>query len=146
MAQNKVNLRILLGHYTGGIKKYEGGVNSGGMKFISCIMKHRPLGSTHKHTHRHTGLMPQEAYILSQIKVKVKSLCLIKHQDKTWGVEVQLHAFFISALDGGEWSASNPGRVTSGKEFLVRGWVRLKVDMDSVANRKSLPWTGIESR
>jgi hypothetical protein len=23
-----------------------------------------------------------------------------------WGEEVQLHAFFTSALDGGEWSAS----------------------------------------
>jgi len=30
-----------------------------------------------------------------------------------WGVEIQLHAFFISALDGGEWSASSPGRFTS---------------------------------
>jgi hypothetical protein len=29
-----------------------------------------------------------------------------------WGVEVQLHAFLTSALDGGEWSASRPGRFT----------------------------------
>jgi hypothetical protein len=27
-----------------------------------------------------------------------------------WGVEVQLHEFLTSALDGGEWSASDPGR------------------------------------
>jgi hypothetical protein len=27
-----------------------------------------------------------------------------------WGVEVQLHQFLTSALDGGEWSASRPGR------------------------------------
>jgi hypothetical protein len=25
-----------------------------------------------------------------------------------WGVEVQLHAFLTSALDGGEWSVSRP--------------------------------------
>jgi hypothetical protein len=27
-----------------------------------------------------------------------------------WGVEVQFHAFLTSALEGGEWSASRPGR------------------------------------
>jgi hypothetical protein len=26
-----------------------------------------------------------------------------------WGVEVELHLFLASALDGGEWSASSPG-------------------------------------
>jgi len=30
------------------------------------------------------------------------------------GVEVYLHAFLTSALDGGEWSASGPDRFTSG--------------------------------
>jgi hypothetical protein len=29
-----------------------------------------------------------------------------------WGVEVQLHASITSALDGGEWSDSHPGRST----------------------------------
>jgi hypothetical protein len=29
-----------------------------------------------------------------------------------WGVEIQLLAFLTSALDGGEWSASRPGRFT----------------------------------
>ena len=28
------------------------------------------------------------------------------------GVEAQLHSFLTSALDGGEWSASRPGRFT----------------------------------
>jgi hypothetical protein len=31
------------------------------------------------------------------------------------GVEAKLHAFLTSALDGGEWSASRPGR------FIPRG-------------------------
>jgi hypothetical protein len=30
-----------------------------------------------------------------------------------WVVEVQLHAFLTSALDGDEWSASHAGRFTS---------------------------------
>jgi len=34
-------------------------------------------------------------------------------------VDVYLHAFLISALDGGEWSASRPGSFTLGKEPLV---------------------------
>jgi len=29
-----------------------------------------------------------------------------------WGVEVEIHAFLTSTLDGGEWSASRPGRFT----------------------------------
>jgi len=30
-------------------------------------------------------------------------------------VDVQLHAFLTSAFDGGEWSASSPGRFILGK-------------------------------
>jgi hypothetical protein len=46
---------------------------------------------------------------------KRKSPCaLTKHHAMMayWGVEVQLYAFLTSALDGGEWSASRPGRFT----------------------------------
>jgi hypothetical protein len=32
------------------------------------------------------------------------------------GVHVVIHIFLTSALDGGEWSASLPGRFTPGKE------------------------------
>jgi hypothetical protein len=35
------------------------------------------------------------------------------------GVEVRLHAFLISALDGGEPSASHPGRFTPGKKVTL---------------------------
>jgi hypothetical protein len=39
---------------------------------------------------------------------------------KTYGgVDVQTHVFLTSALVGGEWSASRPGRVTPVKEPLV---------------------------
>jgi hypothetical protein len=31
------------------------------------------------------------------------------------GVEVKLHAFLISALDGDEWSTSRPGHFTPGE-------------------------------
>jgi len=38
-----------------------------------------------------------------------------------WGnrVEVYLHAFLTSALDGGEWSASLPAALLPGKEPLI---------------------------
>jgi hypothetical protein len=47
------------------------------------------------------------------VKVKL-SLCLTKsHAMKTYGrVAVQLQALLTSVLDGGEWSASQPGRLT----------------------------------
>jgi hypothetical protein len=32
------------------------------------------------------------------------------------GVDVQMHIFLTSALVGGEWSASRPGRFTLGEE------------------------------
>jgi hypothetical protein len=58
----------------------------------------------------------QEAYL--NVKVKVKSIWL-NHEDilysikySTTGVEVQLHTFLTSALDGGEWSASCPADFT----------------------------------
>jgi hypothetical protein len=46
-------------------------------------------------------------------KVKL-SLSLTKYHamNTYWGVEVYLRAFLTSALDGGEWSASRPGRFT----------------------------------
>jgi len=41
---------------------------------------------------------------------------------KTYGkVEVQLHAFFISALDGGERSTSRPARyIHRGRSLVLR--------------------------
>jgi hypothetical protein len=33
------------------------------------------------------------------------------------GVVVEIHIFFTSALVGGEWSASHPGRFIQGKEL-----------------------------
>jgi len=55
-------------------------------------------------------------HICYTVKVML-SLCLTKHHamKMQWGVEVQLHAFLSSAIDGGEWSASRPGRFTPRK-------------------------------
>jgi hypothetical protein len=36
-----------------------------------------------------------------------------------WGVEIYVHEFLTSALDGGEWSASHPAALPSGKEHLL---------------------------
>jgi hypothetical protein len=47
------------------------------------------------------------------------SLCLIKyHTTKTY-VGVEVHNFFASSLNEGEWSASCPSRLTPGKLSLV---------------------------
>jgi hypothetical protein len=47
-------------------------------------------------------------------KVKVRlSLCLMRHDVSAYGeVDVYTHVFLISALVGGEWSASRLSRLT----------------------------------
>jgi hypothetical protein len=73
----------------------------------------------------------------------MESLCLIKHHAiKTyWGVEVQLYAFIILALYGGEWSASRPGHFTPGVNSYgihwIGDWVVLSAGLDAVAERGS---------
>jgi hypothetical protein len=50
---------------------------------------------------------------------------LPKHHDmKTfWGVEVYLHTFLTSELDGGEWSASRPGRFNPRETAPYTHWI-----------------------
>jgi len=52
-----------------------------------------------------------------------------------WGMEVQLHSFLNSALDGGEWSASCPGVRVRGTHS-VAGWVGSRTGLDAVAKRE----------
>jgi hypothetical protein len=77
----------------------------------------------------------------SNFKGKVKlSLCFFltnHHAMKTyWGVEVYLHIFFISALDGGEWSASRPGLFNPRERFPGTHWRGGWVGLDAVVRRK----------
>jgi hypothetical protein len=57
-----------------------------------------------------------------------------------WGVDVQLHAFLTSTLDGGEWSASHPGRLTPRERApgtqWIGGWVGPRAVLDTVVKRK----------
>jgi len=49
-------------------------------------------------------------------------------------VEVKLHAFLISAIDGDEWSASRLGRFTPSTHW-IRGWVGPIAGLDAVVKR-----------
>jgi len=58
-----------------------------------------------------------------------------------------------SALDGGEWSPSRPGRFIPGvrapSTHCVGGWAGSRAELDAVAKRKKFyhcPLAGIESR
>jgi hypothetical protein len=57
-----------------------------------------------------------------------------------WGVEVQLHAFLTSALHGGEWSDSRPGRFIPRErvpsKHWIGGWVGPTAGLDAVVKRK----------
>jgi hypothetical protein len=47
-------------------------------------------------------------------KLRVRFLCLLKHHAKKMhgSVEVEIHGFLISVIDGDEWSVSRTGRFT----------------------------------
>jgi hypothetical protein len=49
-----------------------------------------------------------------------------------WGVEVYLHSFLTSALDGREWSRSSPGRFI----FEDEPWYPLNKRLDVLEKRK----------
>jgi hypothetical protein len=77
-------------------------------------------------------------YIAQSHSCSVKLfLCLTEnHAMKVyWGVEVELHAFLTSTLDGSEWLASRPAHSTPGAHW-IRGWVGPRTGLDAVVNRK----------
>jgi hypothetical protein len=64
------------------------------------------------------------------------------------GVDVQIHIFLTSVVAGGEWSASRPGRCTSGERAACTHWVGgsvgPKAGVDDVEKRKFLTLPGLE--
>jgi hypothetical protein len=63
---------------------------------------------------------------------------------KTYGgVDVQIHVFLTSALVGGDWSASRPGRFSLGTHW-IGGWVGPRTGLDNVERRNILPLPGLE--
>jgi hypothetical protein len=73
-------------------------------------------------------------------------LCFVTHTIETTELEVQLHKFLTSALDGDEWTDSRPNRITLGKEtpctHWIATWFGLEAGMDAVAKRKILASVG----
>jgi hypothetical protein len=56
------------------------------------------------------------------------------------GVEVQIHSYLTSALDGGEWLASRPGHFTPREKGpgirWMGGWVGPRAGLDAVVRKK----------
>jgi hypothetical protein len=61
-----------------------------------------------------------------------------------------MHVFLTSALVGGEWSASRPGRftprVTAHGTHWIGGWMGPRAGLDDVEKRIILPLPGLELR
>jgi hypothetical protein len=66
------------------------------------------------------------------------------------GLDVYIHVFLTSALVGGEWSASHPGRFTAEEKasdaHWIGGWVGPRAGLDDVEKRKFLTLPGLELR
>jgi len=74
-------------------------------------------------------------WIIVNDKLKVSLfLCLNWAPRRAGGVEVSLHAFLTSALDGDEWSASRPCRFTPRGRAPGIQWIGVWVG----------PWTGLD--
>jgi hypothetical protein len=58
--------------------------------------------------------------------------------------------FLDSALVGGDWSTSRPGRITPGERapdtHWIGGWVDLRADLDYLEKRKFFTLPGLELR
>jgi hypothetical protein len=56
-------------------------------------------------------------------------------------VDVHTHLFLTSALVGGEWSASRPGRFTprerASRTLWIEGWVNPRADLDDMESENS---------
>jgi hypothetical protein len=69
---------------------------------------------------------------------------------KYGGVYVKVHIFLTSALVGGEWVASRPGRFTPRERapgtHWIGGWVGPRAGLDDVEKRKFLILPGLELR
>jgi hypothetical protein len=74
-------------------------------------------------------------YVSGEIKVS----CPATRHGGTWGERrYSSYSYLTSALDGGEWSASRPGRaLTPGKGPLIP-WVGPRFGLDAEARRKIL--------
>jgi hypothetical protein len=62
------------------------------------------------------------------------------------GVDIYIHIFLISALDGDEWSTSRPGRFTPGERApglvdLRAGLDDLEKILDPTGTRIATPWS-----
>jgi hypothetical protein len=66
------------------------------------------------------------------------------------GVNLDTHVFVISALVGGEWSSSRPGRFTRGERALgthwIGGWANPRACLDDVQKRNFWTIPGLEIR
>jgi hypothetical protein len=65
-------------------------------------------------------------------------------------VDVEIHIFLTSALVGGEWSGSHPGRFTPGERapgtHSIGGWVNPRDSLDDMEKWKLLTLSGLELR
>jgi hypothetical protein len=64
-------------------------------------------------------------------------------------MDIKTHVFLISALVGGKWSASRPGRFTSTgapSTHWVGGWMVPRAGLDDMEKRKFLTLPGLELR
>jgi hypothetical protein len=106
--------------------------------FIVLRTKHCPHHSVRKHSQSVISVMWDPSFIRKQNKSSPST-----RHGGAWGERrYSPYSFSTSALDGGEWSASRPGRaLPRGKDPrypLYRGWVGPRAGLDTEDRGKTL--------
>jgi hypothetical protein len=84
---------------------------------------------------RNADIVSGKFTVMGICKENVKSLYLTKHHamNSICGVEVELHTFLTSTLDGCEWSALRHGRFIPGTHW-TGDWVGPRAGLDTDEN------------
>jgi hypothetical protein len=115
-------------------------------KTLSVFTLYASKQITSSHHKRFHGCLSQCTWWLAHSETTKKCQCKCKKRGTTpWRriaeMEVQLHSFLTSALDGGEWSASRTSRFISGVRVAgsncTEGWVGPRAGMDDMVKGKN---------
>jgi hypothetical protein len=111
---------------------------------FSCLLRHRKCTAYPDMIHVTSRSNNTVYSTVCAVRTAIQSLCLScapRHEGVLGEWRYSATHSLISALDGGEWSASRPGRFTPKERHIgthwIGGWVGSRAVLDAVVKRKN---------